>query len=753
MIGAYASALAICAASVAIGQAIMVLAGRRDFSWLSAPVGLAALVVVSGVAVKLPGHSTAVLIALVGLLAAAAGVLLVWRPTRSGAGAVPILAAGVALVFASLPFIAAGRVGILGVGLVNDDMSYHLLIADWIGSHVGHMPTLVRQGYPVGPHALVGGLAKIFGTSLTNSFAGLTLAIPALMAMVAAGALERVRSLSRVAVGAIAALSYLGAAYLAQEAFKEPIEALFLLGFALYLPTVTSVRDGMPTAVLSAGAVYTYSFPGLFWLAGATLAYWGLARPRGVIRPFLAAHVLLLVLVAPEIGRLIDFSHFKAFSESTANSGGLGNLRHQLSPLEAFGVWPTSEFRLAASDAGHPIAYYAGSLLALGAFAAGAPRWVRRYGWGVPAALGAAVVIYAGARVSGTVYTSAKALSIAAPLVLLIGLGGLTAARDEEPWSPWLLRGLAVAAGVAALGSSFLVLRQAPVGPTTHADELATFRPVIGDRKVLFLGRDDFIQYELHPARPYVAVRNYYDNFYVKPNLALKDVFDKFDFDSVKVDDLARFRYVITTRASFASQPPPAFAPLRLTRDFVLWERRGTVGPRHVLDEGDNPGVIRDCSTHDRGGFAVTFDRAPQKFDGWSGATVEGGSPVTQSVTLPAGAWNVSLQYDASRPLHLTAPGLDSTVPANLDYRGTTPYYAAGRIEVKRAGTVEVTASTERPPLVGRLLGASPVAHLGAIAFTAAGPPLDSDPLPGHAERTIPFAKSCGRYVDWYAAG
>ena len=60
----------------------------------------------------------------------------------------------------SIPFIAVGRVGILGVGLVNDDMANHLLIADWLNARVGEMPALIHQGYPLGPHALVAGLAR-----------------------------------------------------------------------------------------------------------------------------------------------------------------------------------------------------------------------------------------------------------------------------------------------------------------------------------------------------------------------------------------------------------------------------------------------------------------------------------------------------------------------------------------------------------------------------------------------------------------
>ena len=88
--------------------------------------------------------------------------------------AAPLGRGGIALLLASLPFIASGRVGILGVGLVNDDMAYHLLMADWIGSHSGFMPALIHQGYPVGPHALVDGVSGLLGTSLVNGFAGLT---------------------------------------------------------------------------------------------------------------------------------------------------------------------------------------------------------------------------------------------------------------------------------------------------------------------------------------------------------------------------------------------------------------------------------------------------------------------------------------------------------------------------------------------------------------------------------------------------
>ena len=93
--------------------------------------------------------------------------------------------------------------------------------------------------------------------------------------------------------------------------------------------------------------------------------------------------------------------------------------------------------------------------------------------------------------------------------------------------------------------SSFLVLRQTPVAPADHADQLAELRPLVQGQKVLFLGRDNFVAYELRGARPFTAVRNYYDPNYVKPDLRLSDVFRKFDFDSVTPATLNRFPRII----------------------------------------------------------------------------------------------------------------------------------------------------------------------------------------------------------------
>ena len=387
---------------------------------------------------------------------------------------------------AAIPFIAAGRVGILGVGLVNDDMASTCCSPTGSTSASGPSRCSSTRATRSARTRSSPGSRRCSGTRSIDVFAGLTLAIPALTALVAYAALTGLRSGCAVAAAALVALPYMAAAYLAQEAFKEPIIALFVLAFALLLPTTRDWRDAIPLGLLAAGTVYVYSFPGFAWLAGVAIV-WGAIEPSARTRSALPAASAcrsrrrrlavgaLVVLALPDIDRLLDFADFRALHPDRANEGGLGNLPGQLSPLEALGIWPTSEFRLSASAADLPaLVFYAGGVLRRSS------RWPspcragsRRHGPAIPAALLAAALLYLAARgCFGTVYTSAKALAIAAPLITLVALGGLLGERRSAGRSQSRSRSC-----VAAAVSSFLVLRQAPVGPEDHMDELAEHPP------------------------------------------------------------------------------------------------------------------------------------------------------------------------------------------------------------------------------------------------------------------------------------
>ncbi len=751
MLGAVASAALVVGGSLVIGQAVLALCGRREWTLLAGPVGLALALVVAGAVGGLGGGGVEIAVALGVLLVVGAVVVRVRVPAASF-DPYALGAALLAALAAAIPFIAAWRVGILGVGLVNDDMASHLLLADWIDERFRPEPVLIDQGYPLGPHALVAGLAWTLGAGTIDVFAGLTLAIPALTALVAYSALDGLRPWPRTLASVLVALPYLAAAYLAQEAFKEPVMALFVLTFALLLARARDWRDAIPLGVLAAGVTYVYSFPGLAWLGGVA-GVWGVVEairrrrnaqngryasekrrslPIGAAIGVGVAVAALLLLTAPSLDRIADFADFRALHPDQANDGGLGNLPGQLSPLEALGIWPTSEFRLSATASDLPAAiFYAGGVFALVCLVVGLPGWIRRHGAAIPAALLAAAILYLLARSLGTVYTSAKALAIAAPLIALVVLGGLLIS-DRRP-----LRWLGITFAAAAAVCSFLILRQAPVAPTDHAAELARIRPLVEGEKLLFLGRDNFVLYELRGSKPYTHVRNFYDPYFVEPNFELADVGSKFDFDSVTASTLAGFPFVLTTRAQYASGPPPGYEAVERTGSYVLWEKQRPPLGREPAESGAAPGLVDGCPAQKPAGVS-SFAAEPvvAEADDWSRTTVESGQSAGVVLDLPSGIWDLSLQYDATRPLTLTddAARLDATLPANLDYRGTAPFWPAGRIEIAGGDPVQITARVDSPPLAGRVLGAHSTAHLGALAATTAEPPRDG----------------CHGYVDWY---
>ena len=67
---------------------------------------------------------------------------------------------------------------------------------------------------------------------------------------------------------------------------------------------------------------------------------------------------------------------------------------------------------------------------------------------------------------------------------------------------------------------------------------------------------------------------------------------------------------------------------------------------------------------------------------------------------LPPGRWDLSLQYDATRPLTLTGPDSTSTLPGNLDYRGPAPSGRPAPIDRRRRRASRSTprSRTRRPP-------------------------------------------------------
>jgi hypothetical protein len=255
------------------------------------------------------------------------------------------------------------------------------------------------------------------------------------------------------------------------------------------------------------------------------------------------------VLVAPEIGRMIDFPSFETFDP---NGPGLGNLFGQISPFEGFGIWPSGDFRLTPGAGAVPaLGYYAGAAFTTILLLYGLLLCWRRRESALIAGLAAAALAYTAARLGGTPYTAAKAIEVGAPLAALVIV------------LPLLRRPVAWLYLLAAAGCSLLALANAPVGPSTYSPALTGLRDDVGEGPTLVLASPQLLADE-HGA-PYISW------------------------------ELRGGRVCIATAEEAGSRPPhgvrfvisessqvgPPFVGLRRVRvalPYVLWEQAGAHG-------------------------------------------------------------------------------------------------------------------------------------------------------------------------------
>lgn len=801
MIGTYVSAALICAASLLVGRAVLSLAGRSEWSWLEPAVGFGAVLTVTGFFARAPGHGVTATAALLVLLVVAA---LVARSPYRAAGAVrtglPVAIVVVAVL--SIPFAVSGRWGVLGEGF-NNDLGLHMAWAEWLRSGFGPSPD---PGYPLGPHGLAIATAAVPGIGLGQAFIGEIFAISVLTALTALAALRNLGPVRKAAGAALVALPYLAVSYFAQAAFKETAEALFVLAFAVGLhdldrrrrqgdfspyrpPSGPStgvwrwVRLALPPLALAGGIFFSYSFAGLAWPIAA-VALWSLTvpevrralAPRALLRFLLRPTTLIAIVALAALAVVITVVGPFGFAHGFNKVAGT-NTYGPVSPIEALGVWPAANYRLDAAG-GAPLAGIAAAIAIL-AVLAGLVWWVRRRDFAVPIALGAAALLYVASLPFSGDYSRAKALMIAAPLAMLVAVRPLLAQLGAAPtserlgsrpqprnptWAP--LRRLAWGAlAVAFIGgtvySSFLALRDAPVGPSGHGGELSAFLPILHGKSVLYAGQDRYAAYELLGADTHVPLVEFPDAEVAqnpeKP-FDTGDAYSPIDFDSFSRGTLDRSPYVITSRAAWSSQAPANFRRIAATPSYVLWQRTGATPPnRHTILEGTEAAAPANCASPEIRILTANPGRAslfPTPVIGpkgrWdTGAIFGTGEQTSQTLNLSAGRWYLSLQYFSPFDLTLSAPGftqplapaLDGQRPNTISLASDGQFWPAGTFTQRRSGPVRFTIAGAEASWLQSLTGYDGKAYIGELVAVPVGP-----------RRNVPLRAACGGWVDWYQA-
>jgi hypothetical protein len=741
------AAFVVCLGSLFIGQAALRLAGAREWSWLAPAVGLSIGMAVATPAIHVPGRTLTVAI-LLGVLMIAAAVWCLGDPAhrpplRDLATAAPVAA------MLMIPFLAAGRSGILGTSL-NNDMSVHLLFVEgYVHSAVSSIYPLPTD-YPLGPHAMSALLSKGMGIESQQAFTGWTIAVPIINAWVALAAARRASWPAKLVVATVVGLPFLVAAYYGQGAFKEICQGGLVLAVALafggYGPKLGRGR-WVPLALLLSGMVSVYSITGLPW-ALLFIAIWlggraainlyrhtlraALGRIRGELPALGIGVAVLVVSLLPQIDRIASFISKRHGTNGTGiSTGDIGNLVGPLPGWESFGVWGNADFRFPDTAAiGGPI--WTGIVVAL--VLIGSAWALRRGRWMLPLAAGGTFLIWALSSASQSPYVSAKGLVIASPLLLLAAALPLTerAVRRSLRW--WAVPVVGAVLIFAVGVSDVRALRISPVGPVDHAHELESLRPDVAGQEVLFLGQDDYIGWELAGSLVKSVVLAGGDVVPIRPQKAWQ-YGEALDFDSVDAAVLNRYSWVVTTRDAAGSAPPPQLHLAASTRNYELWHRVGRVRERSVLPEGQLPGAVLKCSSEQRREFAagkgVAAVRTPPVV--MPVTTIPPGDSFPAQLTLPAGRWELEAQYTSSLPVEVSGPGLRTTLPANLDRAG--PRWPIGTIVQSAKGPVTIEFKVEDNGFAPSIVGAA----INELLATRVGP-----------DRIVPLAQACGKYVDWY---
>lgn len=180
----------------------------------------------------------------------------------------------------------------------------------------------------------------------------------------------------------------------------------------------------LPPLALAGGIFFSYSFAGIAWPV-AILALWSLTlpavrqalRPRSLLRFLLRPATLLAIALLAGLAILVTVVGPFGFASSFNKVAG-SNTYGPVSPLEALGIWPASNYRLDAAG-GARLPGLAGAIAIL-ALLIGIAWWARRRELTIPIALGAAWLLYLVSLPSAGNYSQAKALMIISPLAMLI---------------------------------------------------------------------------------------------------------------------------------------------------------------------------------------------------------------------------------------------------------------------------------------------------------------------------------------------
>jgi hypothetical protein len=601
-------------ACLGCGLLVEAAAGSRLPTPLVLPVGLTAVVVIAQFATATSATAKLALPAVV--VAAVAGVALGrpwrsdWRDHRWPLAA----AAGVFAVFAA-PVVLSGQATFAGY-IKLDDTATWFALTDRVMSHgrsVSGLPvstyfvvlrSYLGGGYPVGSFLPLGIGHEIVRTDIAWLFQPYLAFLAAMVSLalywVARAVIPSRRLAALAAFAAPLAATLYG--YSLWGGAKEMMAAVLVtLTAALAADAVKQARTGrqlLPLAVAAAAAASALSAGAAIWLGplllGALLIGFRFQRRDLPLRQAAVFVPLAVLLTVPALGAVSSFVGPGA--EKTLTSGNeLGNLSQPLKFVQAFGIWPTGDFR--TNPVQPVIAYALIGVLAL-ALALGLAMAVRRRSWELPLLVvgvfvGLVIVVH-----FGSPWVDGKALATAAPVFVLGGMVGAAMIFSAGRRIEGALIGLAILLGV--LWSDALAFRDVSLAPKPQLAELEHIAGRIHNQgPTLMTDYEPYgVRHFLRNSAPEGASEFRWRQVTLRDGTLLPKG-QSADLDRFQLQGILVYRNLVIHRSPAESRPPAPYSLTWRGKYFELWQRPAGA-PRvlvHLpLGDGNQPGAVPPCA-------------------------------------------------------------------------------------------------------------------------------------------------------------
>jgi hypothetical protein len=758
--------------SLGLGLVVEQVARVSLNSALLLPLGSAALIAISSLAVALPRPWLAIPV----IAAAAAFGVVLWGRRLDGWA---LGAGGVVFICFGLPVLASGAPTFAGYVKLDDTSTFLALVDRAIdhgrslaglspSSYEATLSVNLAHGYPlgsvlplgVGHELLRADVAWLYQPWLSWNAAMLALCLYRL-----AAPLIRRRPL-RAAVAIVAGQPALLYGFALWGGVKELVAAALLAtAVALAVEPEPPFRVGslVPPAIACAALLDAISLAGLVWLLPLVLVVVSVGRRR--TSAAVVGIAATIVLAAPAIAAVAEF--YRGSNRTTfTDASELGNLIRPLRFVQLLGIWPTGDFRI---DPHAQVATGALLLVATAAGVAGVGLALIRRAKGLLLGLAGALLGAIVFVVFGAPWLGGKALAVGSPFVLLAAAAGSAGAIADRALLPRRAAGFIVAAASVAAAavvagvawSNTLAYHDVDLAPYSQLAELGR----IGAR---FAGEGPALMTEYQP----YGVRHFLrrldpegvSELRRRPivlrggRTAAKSEY--VDVDRVRLDDLLVYRTLVLRRSPSASRPP---APYRLAwegRWYQVWQRDAgpLVAEHRPLGDAIEPGAPAPCSLVRRLaslGRVAAYTRPVNlawKLDvdtlprGWTrqpgGAVVPTrGGTLSLDIAVPSsGRYTLWLggSIRGRLAVHLNGARIGS-VSRRLQNAGQWLELGTGAIP---AGTQRVTISVSLPSLrPGTGGGGFP---LGPLLLQPAGSSRFLEPSRSRA--------LCGRNLDWVEA-